>query len=107
MISLTKRAIAKVKEISEAEGIGHFNIRASVKGGGCAGMTNDLIFDEKISELDEVIPFDGVNLIVDQISFQYLENAEIDYLDSPFGGGFKFSSPDIKGSCGCGNSVSY
>lgn len=107
MITLTKIAVEKVKEISEAEGIGHYLIRASVKGGGCSGMINDLCFDDKITDLDEVIEFDEVKLIVDQISFQYLENANIDYIESPFSGGFKFSSPDIKGSCGCGNSVSY
>jgi iron-sulfur cluster assembly accessory protein len=107
MISLTKRAVAKVKEISESEGIGHFNVRASVKGGGCAGMVNDLSFEEIISDSDEIVENDGVKLIIDQISLQYLENAEIDYIDSPFSGGFKFLSPDIKGSCGCGHSVSY
>jgi iron-sulfur cluster insertion protein len=108
MITLTEKAIAKVKEIGEAEGIGHLTIRVSVKGGGCSGMTHDMEFSDQVSDLDEIIEIDGIKIVVDPLSFQYLENASIDYLDSPFGGGgFKFSSPDIKSTCGCGSSVSY
>lgn len=107
MIKITQKAIEKIKEISESEGIGHFVVRASVKGGGCSGMIHDLSFDDKISNLDEVIQINEITLILDQISFQYLENVTIDYFDSPISAGFKFSSPDIKSSCGCGKSVSY
>lgn len=107
MMKLTERAIAKAKEISDAEGIGHYTIRVSVKGGGCSGMVHDMEFNNQVSDLDEVIEIDGVKLIVDPLSYQYLENTTIDYLDSPLGGGFKFTSPDIKSTCGCGNSVSY
>lgn len=107
MISLTKRAIAKVKEISDSEGIGHYIIRASVKGGGCAGFVNDLCFDDVISELDEVFMCDDVKLVIDPVSTQYLEDTEIDYIDSPFSGGFKFLNPNVTGSCGCGHSQKF
>jgi iron-sulfur cluster assembly protein len=107
MIYLTEKAAKQVKEISDGEGIGHYVVRAKVLGGGCHGMTHDLSFDDKISETDETFELDGVKLIVDMMSLQYLENACVDYVESTFGGGFKFTSPDIKGSCGCGKSVSY
>lgn len=107
MITVTELAIAKIKEISESEGIGHYTVRVSVKGGGCAGMTHDMVFEEKILDTDEVIEIEGIKVIIDQISFQYLENITIDYIDSLISAGFKFTSPDIKGSCGCGHSVSY
>jgi iron-sulfur cluster insertion protein len=104
---ITEKAVKQVKEIADAEGIGYYIVRAKVLGGGCHGMTHDLTFDDQISDTDEVIELDGVKVIIDMMSFQYLENACIDYVESAFGGGFKFSSPDIKSSCGCGSSVTY
>lgn len=107
MISLTKIAVDKVKEISESEGIGHFNIRVKIIGGGCAGFTHDMFYEDKISDVDEVIEQDGVKVIIDPLSFQYLEDVEIDFIDSPISAGFKFLNPNVKGSCGCGSSVSF
>jgi iron-sulfur cluster insertion protein len=107
MIYLTEKAAKQVRTISDDEGIGYYIIRAKCLGGGCAGMTHDLSFDNQISDTDEVFELDGVKLIVDQVSMQYLENACIDYVETTFGGGFKFSSPDIKSTCGCGSSVQY
>lgn len=107
MIYLTEKAAKQVKEISEEQGIGHYVVRAKCLGGGCNGITHDLSFDDQISDTDEVFELDGVKVIVDMMSLQYLENACIDYVEFTFGGGFKFTSPDIKSTCGCGNSVSY
>ena len=107
MIKLTEKAVTKVKEIAEAEGIASLTIRVSVKGGGCSGMTHDMEFNDVKFDTDEIVEQDGVTIVIDCLSAQYLESATIDYIDSPFGGGFKFSSPDIKSTCGCGNSVSY
>ena len=104
MITITEKAVAKVKEISEAEGIGHTIIRVGVKGGGCAGFVTDIFFDDQIKDTDEIIEQDGVKIIVDMISMQYLENTEIDYADGLMGGGFVFKNPNSKGSCGCGKS---
>jgi len=107
MITITEKAAQKIVEISDAEGIGHYVVRAKIMGGGCAGYQHDLSFDDKISDMDEVFTFDKVNLIIDPLSYQYLEEATIDYEDKLFGGGFKFISPNATGSCGCGKSVSY
>jgi len=106
MITLTERAIAKVKEFAESEGIGYSSIRVSVKGGGCAGFSYDMEFSDQSTDLDEVLVLDGVTVLVDPVSFQYLENVEIDFLDGPLGAGFKFNNPDVKATCGCGSSFS-
>lgn len=107
MITVTPKAIEKIKEISEAEGIGHNCIRIKVLGGGCAGMTNDITFDDLISDVDEVFETDGVKLIVDPLSFQYLDSTEIDFMEHSYSSGFKFNNPNVKNSCGCGKSQSY
>lgn len=106
MIQLTEKAISKIKEIAESEGIKP-SIRLQVKGGGCSGFVNDMFFDEIVYDLDEVIDQDGITIISDQISFQYLQDTKIDYIDSDFSQGFKFISDNVKGSCGCGKSVAY
>lgn len=107
MITLTDKAIEKIKEISVSEDIGHFNLRVKVQGGGCSGFVHDLFFEDIISDLDEIVEIDGVKLVVDPLSYQYLQNVNIDYQEKDFGAGFKFTSPDITKTCGCGNSASY
>jgi iron-sulfur cluster insertion protein len=107
MIYLTEKAANQIKEISEAESLGHLTVRVKVVGGGCAGFTNDMYFDDQVSEMDEVCELDGVKVVCDPLSFQYLDETTIDYVDGPFGAGFKFLNPNVKGSCGCGSSVSY
>lgn len=104
MITITDKAIAKIKEISEAEGIGHTTVRIKVLGGGCSGFTYDMEYEDKVGDLDEIVEQDGVKVVVDPVSVQYLENVSIDYGDGLMGGGFKFNNPDVKGSCGCGHS---
>lgn len=106
MITLTQKAVDKVKEISESEDIGYQTIRVSVKGGGCAGFTYDMEFSDQISELDEVVEQSGIKIVTDPLSIQYLENVEIDFVEGPFGGGFKFNNPTVKSTCGCGSSFS-
>jgi iron-sulfur cluster assembly accessory protein len=107
MITLTDKAITHIKEIMANEGLEGQFVRVKVVGFGCVGMGHDMYFEIKADENDEVVEINGVKILIDQLSFQYLENINVDYLDGPISSGFKFSSPDIKGSCGCGNSVSY
>ena len=106
MITVTEKAIKEIKNISDAEGIGHYSVRLRVIGGGCAGFTHDMYFEEQVNEMDETVEVDGVKVIVDPLSFQYLEDVEVDYTDGQFGRGFKFNNPNVKGSCGCGSSFS-
>lgn len=107
MIYVTEKAAIKVKELSEAEGIGYFIVRVKVVGGGCAGFTYDMFFDDMIKDIDEVTDFDGIKVLIDPLSFQYMDGMTVDFVESQFGTGFKFLNPNAKGSCGCGSSVSF
>lgn len=111
MIQITEKAAKKIVEISESEGIGHNTVRVKIVGGGCAGFTHDLYFDDQVSEIDEIAEFTDyygtVKLAIDPLSFQYLEDVTIDYVESPIGAGFKFHNPNVKSTCGCGSSVSF
>ncbi len=106
MITVTEKAIKEIKNISDSEGIGHYAVRLRVIGGGCAGFTYDMYFEEQVNEMDETVEVDGVKVIVDPLSLQYLEDVEVDYTEGPFGRGFKFNNPSATGSCGCGSSFS-
>jgi len=111
MIYLTENAAKKVIEIAEAEGIGHNSIRVKVIGGGCAGFSNDMTFDDQSSDLDEVQEitdyYGTIKVICDALSFQYLDETTIDWFESPISAGFKFINPNTTGSCGCGSSISF
>jgi iron-sulfur cluster insertion protein len=106
MITITEKAIKAVKSISDDEGIGYYIVRLKVKGGGCAGFTYDMYFDDLINEADEVIETDGIKVVVDPLSVQYLEGVTVDFVDDTYGRGFKFINPNATGSCGCGSSFS-
>ena len=107
MISITEKAVGKLKEMSEEMDTGHLTIRLKVVSGGCAGFSYDMMFDEITSELDETLEQGDIKVVVDPISFQYLENVTIDYVDGLMGAGFKFINPDVKASCGCGSSFDF
>jgi iron-sulfur cluster insertion protein len=106
MITITEKAAEKVLEIATAEELHGQGLRLRVVGGGCAGFSYDLYFEDKLGELDEEFESNGVKLYVDPMSFQYLEGVEIDYVEGLHGAGFKFNNPNSKGSCGCGSSFS-
>jgi iron-sulfur cluster insertion protein len=104
MITLTDLAKQKLQEIIDAEGLENQFVRVKLRGGGCAGMMTEMEFNDLKSDTDELIEVDNIKIIIDPISNQYLENTEIDYINSHFGGGFKFNSPNAISSCGCGKS---
>src|SRR5262245_4157196 len=104
MITITDKAAAKVKEIATAESLEGQGLRLRVIGGGCAGFSYDLYFEDQLTDMDEQFESNGVKLYVDPMSFQYLEGTEIDYVEGLHGAGFKFNNPTAKGTCGCGSS---
>ena len=104
---MTDRAAEKVREIAEAEDLANQGLRLRVVGGGCAGFTYDLYFEDQTTDMDEQFESKGVKLFVDPLSFQYLTDTEIDYVEGVHGSGFKFNNPNVTGSCGCGSSVKF
>lgn len=110
MITLTERAANEVKKIAdEDESVRGQGLRVIVKGGGCAGFTHELYFEEdkNITEIDEIVECNGVKLYVDPHSLMYLEDTEIDYVEEMHAAGFKFNNPNVKSTCGCGSSVGF
>jgi len=106
MLRITPTAASKVNEIRSAEGIeSNMALRLRVVGGGCAGFSYDLYFDEP-AEVDRQFEVAGVKCIVDEMSLMYLVGTEIDYVEGLQGAGFKFQNPNVKSTCGCGSSFS-
>ena len=106
MVHITPVAAAKVNEIRSAEAIEpHMALRLRVVGGGCAGFSYDLYFDES-TEVDRRFQIQGVEVVVDEMSLMYLVGTEIDYVEGLQGAGFKFNNPNVKSTCGCGSSFS-
>jgi iron-sulfur cluster assembly accessory protein len=106
MVHITPTAATKVNEIREAEGIeSNLALRLRVVGGGCAGFSYDLYFDE-MAEVDRAFEITGVKVVVDEMSLMYLVGTEIDYVEGLQGAGFKFNNPNVKTTCGCGSSFS-
>lgn len=105
LITLTQSAIEKIKKIVDADRILRPILRIKVMGGGCAGFQYDMYFEE-LNELptDNVIEQDGVKLIVDPLSMQYIEGSTVDYVIEEFKEGFKFVNPNVTATCGCGSS---
>lgn len=107
MITMTDRAAEEVKRIAVAEDLKEQGLRLRVVGGGCAGFTYDLYFEDAVTDMDEQFESKGVKLYVDPLSNQYLTETEIDYVEGVHGSGFKFNNPNVTGSCGCGSSVKF
>ncbi len=106
MVLLTALAATKVNEIRNTEGIeDNMALRLRVVGGGCAGFSYDLYFDEP-TEVDREIVLSEVKVVVDEMSLMYLVGTEIDYVEGLQGAGFKFNNPNVKSTCGCGSSFS-
>jgi iron-sulfur cluster assembly accessory protein len=106
MVLITPVAAIKVNEIRDAEAIeANMALRLRVVGGGCAGFSYDLYFDEP-AEVDRQFEIQGVKVVVDEMSLMYLVGTEVDYVEGLQGAGFKFNNPNVKSTCGCGSSFS-
>lgn len=100
----TDAAVAKVRELMAEEGNAGLKLRVFVQGGGCSGFQYGFTFDEDACEDDTTIERDGVQLLVDAMSFQYLAGSEIDYKDDLTGAQFVIRNPNANTTCGCGSS---
>jgi iron-sulfur cluster insertion protein len=106
MIDLTENAKNKVKELLLEENNPNLKLRIFVQGGGCSGMQYGFTFDHVVAEDDFTLSFDGVELLIDSMSNQYLEGAKIDYKEDIMGSSFSIDNPNAQTSCGCGSSFS-
>ncbi len=106
MVQLTETAIGKVNEILSSQEPKPAGLRISVVGGGCSGFSYSMAFENSPGMLDKTYAFGELKVFVDQASLLYLEGAEVDYVESIEGSGFKFNNPNVKSTCGCGSSFS-
>ena len=94
----------KVKALIEEEGNEELKLRVFVTGGGCSGLQYGFTFDEVANEDDTVMQKNGVSLLIDPMSYQYLVGAEIDYTEGLEGAEFVIKNPNAVSTCGCGSS---
>jgi iron-sulfur cluster assembly protein len=104
MIRLTETAVSKVKEILETQEPQPAGLRIAVVGGGCSGFQYSMAFENNPQLLDKTYSYDGLKVFIDQASMLYLDGAEVDYVETMEGSGFKFNNPNVKTTCGCGSS---
>jgi iron-sulfur cluster insertion protein len=106
LLVFTDAAASKVKDLIEEERNDALKLRVFVSGGGCSGFQYGFTFDEKIQDGDTQVEKNGVTLLVDPMSFQYLTGAEIDYKEDLEGSQFVIKNPNATTTCGCGSSFS-
>lgn len=103
-LQFSASAAAKVQSLIREEGNDALNLRVYIQGGGCSGFQYGFEFDENRADDDVAIERDGVTLLVDPMSLQYLMGAEVDYTESLHGAQFVIRNPNAKTTCGCGSS---
>jgi iron-sulfur cluster assembly accessory protein len=106
MVQLTETAVSKVKEILGSQEPKPAGLRIAVVGGGCSGFSYSMAFENTPNMLDKTYKFDDLKVFIDQASLLYLDGAEVDYVETMEGSGFKFNNPNVKSTCGCGSSFS-
>ena len=106
-MQFSQTAANKVKGLIEEEGNDRLMLRVFISGGGCSGFQYGFTFDEDMEDDDTVVERDGVKLVVDPMSFQYLEGAEVDYTEGLEGSRFIINNPNASTTCGCGSSFSF
>jgi len=106
LLNFTDSAADKVRQLLEEESNEGLKLRVYITGGGCSGFQYGFMFDENQDDGDAVIEKNGVTLLVDPMSGQYLEGAEIDYVEGIEGAQFVIRNPNASTTCGCGSSFS-
>jgi iron-sulfur cluster assembly accessory protein len=104
MLTLTEKAQGKVKEILDSQPEPFAGLRVQVVGGGCSGFQYHMGFEKQENSGDEVLDMSGFKVFVDRGSSMYLDGTEIDWVEALTGSGFKFNNPNVKSTCGCGES---
>lgn len=103
MVTLTENAAKQIGTLQKEQNALGKPLRVYVEAGGCSGMQYGMGFDDKKAD-DEVVAQDGVEVVIDPMSANFLNGSVIDYMDSLQGSGFKINNPNVQSSCGCGRS---
>jgi iron-sulfur cluster insertion protein len=103
-LRISAAALARVRELLREEGNPALKLRVFIEGGGCSGFQYGFSFDKERGEDDFVLDRDGVELLVDPLSMQYLDGAEVDYVEQLSGAQFVIHNPNARTTCGCGSS---
>lgn len=106
MINITSNAKAKITDLLMEENNPKVALRTFVQGGGCSGFSYGFTFDEELNEDDFEFPIGEFKVVVDAMSMQYLQGAEIDYKEDLQGSSFSIKNPNAQSTCGCGSSFS-
>lgn len=105
MITLTERALTELKDLLTQQGNPEAALRVWVAGGGCSGLSYGMALDEGQPDAeDKLFEQEGVKIVVDPLSLNYMSGSSVDYVEDAMGGGFKIENPNATGSCGCGSS---
>lgn len=106
VLQVTPTAVAKVKQLVQEEDNPNLKLRVFVTGGGCSGFQYGFTFDENQAEDDTVVETDGITVLVDAMSIQYLQGSTVNYEEGLQGSKFSISNPNATTTCGCGESFS-
>jgi len=106
VITVTESAAKRIAFLREQEQVGNANLRIAVSGGGCSGFQYGLSFDDQTNPDDRLFERDGVGVIIDDMSLDLLNGAEVDFVEDLMGASFQIRNPNAASSCGCGNSFS-
>ncbi len=104
VITVTPKAAEKIKEFMKEEAESPEYLRVYVQGGGCSGLSYGMGFEKAPEDGDLVMEEAGVKLLVDDYSIDHLKGANVDYIESLMGSGFKIDNPNVTKSCSCGHS---
>ncbi len=105
-VTLTERAAQEISELMERQGKADAALRVFVQGGGCSGLSYGMAIDDQEEEGDVTFHCNGVRVVVDGLSLNYVGGASVDFIEDMMGGGFKIDNPNAVRSCGCGSSFS-
>jgi iron-sulfur cluster assembly protein len=103
-INLTSAAVVAVRDLIEKRNLEGYALRVFVSGGGCSGFQYGMALENNIRDQDLKYEHDGVKVVIDEISIDYLRGAIVDYVDDLMGSGFRIENPNAVSSCGCGSS---
>lgn len=105
-VAISASAARRIAELRAAEDNDALMLRVTVSGGGCSGFQYGFAFDDKVSDDDRVFDRDGVRVVVDTVSLDFIAGAELDYVEELIGAYFAVKNPNATSSCGCGTSFS-